>query len=116
MRMLMARRRFSLRYTYNLCGGRRAPECQVHACRAQARMMVLGHRQYAVIAQTRRAAPDHHIAVLQWHAPRRVAALPATPEEHGVYAQRHRYDGRTHVLLVLVLVQAHARLGRITVD
>ena len=63
-----------------------------------------------------RAAPDHDIAMQQWHPARTVGAFQATPEKDGGDPQGHRHDGFAQVALVAVLVQREPRARLVTVD
>ena len=89
---------------------------QIDALPAQQRMLAVGERRDAVKHKPRRPAPYHDIAMLEPKAARLVAALQSAEQEDRGQAQRHRDDRRGKILLVLVLMQGHARAGLVAVD
>ena len=94
----------------------RHPKRQIPALAAQQVVLAVFERIDAVVMHPRRAAPDQHIAVLQWQALHRIAAVQAAPQKSGRQAERHRDDGRCQVCLVLIAVQGQLGTGLVAVD
>src|SRR5260370_14682957 len=100
----------------NTTASTRFAKRQIDALPAQQRVLAVGERRDAVKPQPRRPAPYRDIAMLQPEPARLVAALQSAEQEVRGQAQRHRDDRRGKILLVLVLMQGHARAGLVAVD
>ncbi|MNV98428.1 hypothetical protein D3C71_1936820 [compost metagenome] len=62
-------------------------------------------RQHAVVAQPRRAAPHHHVAVRQRNALGPIATLHAAELEYRRQPEGNGDDRRAEIMLVFVLMQ-----------
>src|SRR6266478_198109 len=94
----------------------RLPKCQIDALPAQQRVLAVSERRDAVKGEPRRPAPYRDIVMLHPKAARFVAALQSAEQEDRGQAQRDRDDRHGKIVLVLVLMQGHARAGLIAVD
>ena len=63
--------------------------------------------QDAVVTQTGRAAPDHHITMFQQNTRGAVVALESTKLKHNGQPQGHRHNGPGKVFFILILMQSH---------
>src|SRR5260370_7410170 len=93
----------------NTTASTRFAKRQIDALPAQQGMLAVGERRDAVKPEPRRPAPYRDIAMLQAEAARFVAALQSAEQEDRGQAQRDRDDRSGKILLVLVLMQRHAR-------
>jgi hypothetical protein len=83
-------------------------ERQIYALWAQHLVMAVFERKHTMMAQARRAAPDHDIAVMQRHSSMSVGPRLATEQENRRQAERYGNDGCAEIAFVLVLVQREA--------
>ena len=75
--------RFVLFAGGHAAGSGRLPEGQVDTVPGHERVISLLERQDTVIAKSGGTSPDHHVAVSQWHAMRRVGSTQAPEQEAG---------------------------------
>src|SRR5579863_9768554 len=78
--------------------------------------MAVFERKHTVMAQARRAAPDHNIAMMQQHSPMRVGPRVATEQENRRQSERYRNDGCAEIAFVLILMQREARAGFVAIE
>src|SRR5581483_5984809 len=69
-----------------------------------------------MVIRARGAAPDDDVAAREPNAPRAHVALGASEKEYGRQPERHGYDGRAEVALVLVLMQRQSRAALVAID
>lgn len=94
----------------------RLPKRQVDTRLTQQRMLPRLEWRNAVEHQPRFPAPDHHIAVQQWHFQRLVTALQTAPQKRRGQTQRHRHNRRGQITFIAILMQCHFCAHRIAVD
>src|SRR6266581_2207850 len=70
----------------------------------------------AVIAKSRWASPNHHVAVGNWNSNRLVSALLSTVQKDRRKTERNRNDWLLEISLILVLMQREPCAGLIAID
>ena len=78
--------------------------------------MAVFERKHTVMAQARRAAPDHDIAMMQRHSSMPVGPRVAAEQENRRQTERYRNDGCAEITFVLILMQRKARTGFVAID
>src|SRR5436305_8992996 len=78
--------------------------------------MACRERHHAVIAQSGRPTPDHHIAMPEPYANRSISSLQTSKQKDGWYSKRYGHNRLTKILFVLVLMERHFCARLITVD